>query len=205
MSSWAISLVTCCNVRLTHIHRHTLFSIIQFTTNNSTGASLNSAPDNTVLNQPLNPPRSNQDHHTNYNNPAPPVDPHSIFGSPVGNQQPLWNNHPVFPIQTQRTPPFPQQPYPQIPQYQPMPQYPYGAVGGGGQTPYQLPPQQPYAFGNPPPVRNYPSYYTTTKEPSLWNQFLYNKQGGKKNGASASTLISGILIALSALSVIILH
>lgn len=115
-----------------------------------------------------------------YNHPAPPIDPNNIFGSPNNNQAPSWNNYPVFPIQTQRNQPYP---YPQIPQSQ-IPQYQYN----GGQLPYNPPPpQQPFAFGNPPPQRsNYPAYYTTTKEPNLWNQFLYNKQGGKKSGGGIS-------------------
>lgn len=152
------------------------------------------------MNQPLNPPRQDS---SIYNHPAPPIDPNNIFGSPSNNQAPSWNSYPVFPIQTQRNS---QYPYPQIPQSQPMPQYPYN----GGQLPYNPPPpQQPYAFGNPPPQRsNYPSYYTTTKEPNLWNQFLYNKQGGKKNsGHSISTTASShitFVLSIAAISMMMM-
>lgn len=78
-----------------------------------------------------------------------------------------------------------QQPmYPQIPQ--PNPPHPGDNPYNHQPPPPQYQPQLPYAFGNPPPNRNYPPYYTTTKQPSLLDQFLYNKQGGKRRNSGIS-------------------
>lgn len=183
-----------------------MHSLILFvtTSHSPAGASLGLVPDNTMLNTPLlplNPPRSAQEHHhniPNYQNPGPPIDPNNIFGSPMGSiPSSNYNNQPVYPIHG--VPSTYPQPYPQIPQHQPMPQYPYGQAPGSSHGGYVPQPQQPYAFGNPPPGRSYPTYYvTTTKEPSLWNQFLNNKQTGKKN-SSISVRATRILTVTSSL------
>lgn len=153
-----------------------------------------------------------------YNLPGPPIDPNSIFGNPMGQPAlPAWNSQPAFPNQNMRGNSndggrngggngggtFSSSGglgsggngngqssggyvYPQIPQSQPM--YPYAMPPPPFNPPSQQ--QQPYAFGNPPPPRNYPTYYvTTTKEPSLWHQFLNNKQqAGKKNAAMPAAM-----------------
>lgn len=173
--------------------------------------------------------------------PGPPIDPNSIFGSPVQPQpqQPAWNAPPAFPNQNRGgggsangmgmslTPmggsqgmggvgqpnangnhPGQSHIYPQIPQPAPMPQYPYGMPPP---PPQFAPPQQqqPYAFGNPPPPRNNyaPYYVTTTREPSLWNQFLYNKQGGKKpsNGADAAKSSTSVGCLMAAIVAVVLR
>lgn len=146
-----------------------------YTIKQFSGASLNPAPDNTRVNQPSNYPNNN----------PPPVDSNQIFGQPPsGNtQQNTWHQYPIFPNPNQRDP-MPQHPYPQIPQSYPpqQPQYPYGQP-----QPF---PQTPFAFGNPPPQRSYNPYNPynpTTKPPSLLDQFLYNKQGGRRNASSQLT------------------
>lgn len=164
--------------------------------------------------------------------PGPPIDQNSIFGNPIGQpQQPAWNSPPAFPNQNSRGNGHSGlggggngggngdrngmnsmsglggnsggHIYQQIPQSQPMQPYPYGMPPAPYNPPSQ---QQPYAFGNPPPPRNYPTYYvTTTKEPSLWNQFLYNKSGGKKPTSSAvgvtSLRLSSMLVAALAVAI----
>lgn len=160
---------------------------------------------------PLNPPRSSSaagEHHSNvptYQNPGPPIDPNNIFGSPMGSHPSSnYNNQPVYPIHG--VPSTYPQPYPQIPQHQPMPNYPYAPAPGSSHGGYVPQPQQPYAFGNPPPGRSYPTYYvTTTKEPSLWNQFLNNKQTGKKNGATTCcSPAGGVTLAVALAAAVVL-
>lgn len=147
------------------------------------GANLNPAPDNTRINQPPNP---------SINNPGmPPVDPNNVFGNPNRQAPNPWENIPIFPAPTNnpRAPQYPQYPqYPQNPQYPPNPNYP--------NTPFGQPPQFPFAFGNPPP--QVPAYRTTP--PSLLDQFLYNKSGGK-NAAATIQLPSNIIYVISALVV----
>lgn len=159
------------------------------------GASLNPAPDNTRVNQPSYPNNNREYSNPNYNNnPVPPVDPNSVFGNPAGsNHGAAWGQYPVFPAHDNgrggggggggyKQPPIM---YPQIPQ--PYPPHPGDNPYNHQPPPPQYQPQLPYAFGNPPPNRNYPPYYpTTTKQPSLLDQFLYNKQGGKRRNGAAT-------------------
>jgi len=154
----------------------------------SPGASLNPAPDNTRISHqsPSNYP------------PGPPIDPNNIFGNPNrnANPPPQWGNVPIFPNPTSHSV-HPQPAYPQMPQYYP-PQNPnYNPYA---QQPFQ--PQQPFAFGFPPP--QVPAFRTTTKSPSLWNQFLYNKSGGKKNSATQQLPPSIFIYIISAYAITIL-
>lgn len=133
--------------------------------------SLNPAPDRT-RNQPSN----------NVYGGGHSVNPNQVFGNPnpqAGANVP-WNGLPVFPNPTSHSS-NPQSAYPQIP-YNYPPQNP-GHAPYGNLNPYQ--PQQPFAFGNPPPYQG-PSYFrTTTRQPSLLDQFLYNKQGGRRRNAAS--------------------
>lgn len=142
-------------------------------------------PDNTRINSPPNPP---------INNPgAPQVDPNSVFGNPNRNNAPNpWDNIPIFPAPT-NNPRAPQ--FPQFAQYPSNPQYPQIPNSNYPNTPFGQPPQFPFAFGNPPP--QVPAYRTTP--PSLLDQFLYNKSGGKN--AAVQQMPSNIIYVISALVV----
>ncbi|CAD7090829.1 unnamed protein product [Hermetia illucens] len=167
---------------------------------NSGGASLNPAPDNTRLSSSSNPSSPSSHASNSYNNHnSPPINPNYVFGSP-NQQTPYGGNVPIFPYQqpTQQ-PPFQQFPQPQNPQYPQYPQYP-AYVPRNPSNPYS-PNSPPIIFGNPP------AYYNpqpTTREPSLLHQFLYNKQGGRRN--SSGRIISSVSLATVLASIaIILH
>lgn len=147
--------------------------------NNFTGASLNPLPDNTRLSS----------HNSNSQNPENP--PPFIFGEPPKQQQNYGNIYPQVP---------PAQPYPGVPNY-PNPynnqQYPYGGQQYP-QNPYggQQYPQNPYG-GQQYPNNN----YRPTKEPSLLDQFLYNKRGGKNGSSSLNPSFLSVSFGVIALVV----
>lgn len=158
------------------------------------GASLNPAPDNTRYNS-----GGGHGYDNRYAGNQPPVDPNAIFGTP--NRQPApqpnqpWSNQPIFPNPTSHRS-YPQQPaYPQAP----FP-YPPGAGSNtyGNRNPYQ--PQQPFAFGHQPPSNYNPTSRTGT--PSLLDQFLYNKQGGRRRNSATLILPSNIIYIISLCSVL---
>lgn len=166
------------------------------------GSSLNPAPDNTRVNSGQQ--SNNHGQQSNYNpgsynpgshnpgtyNPSNNygghgIDPNQIFGNP--NRMPQanqpWNNLPIFPPNPTSGHVSPQQPfYPQAPQNYPAnvqnPQvYPNGFNSN----------QMPFAFGLPPPGSQPYNIFPprpTTRQPSLLDQFLYNKQGGRRNAGS---------------------
>ena len=132
----------------------------------------------------LNPAPDNtkyaQQDNTNAN--MPPVDPNYIFGSTHTTKSPYINSYPGIP---------PNNPYPLYP---PL-----------NQPPIQ--PQAPFSFGQFPqnPYVQRPLSVSTT-EPSLWNQFLYNKQPDKRPSSGTSHLHqSMVLIAACSWLTIILR
>lgn len=124
------------------------------------GANFNPAPENT---------RNNNAAAADYSPPRESIDPNMVFGN--------TQTHSLYP----QLPPYqPPLDYPRLPDNrQPFPASP---------NQHHNYPQNPYYHDNltPPPnvfgpFRN--SYVTTTKEPSLLDQFLYNKSP-KKNGST---------------------
>lgn len=135
----------------------------------------------------------------NYNNQNPASAPQSPYPNiypqiPSGNtqypQNPYPGQYPQNPGAPQGYPgqyPGYQQPYPQ----QPYPNQPYP------NQPQQFPNQNPYGGANPfgnqfPNYRNIP----TTTEPSLWNQFLYNKDRGYGFRNAATTQLNTIALTI---------
>lgn len=177
------------------------------------GASLNPAPDNTRVNTPQSNNHGNNYNPGSYNPqnayPGLGIDPNQIFGNP--NRQPTanqpWNNLPIFPPNPTSGghASAPQQPfYPQAPQNYPNnPQNP-PPVAPGGVNPYQV----PFAFGLPPPGTQQYNIFPprpTTRQPSLLDQFLYNKQG-RRNGAATfdnSWKHSSIIVIISICNVLV--
>lgn len=151
------------------------------------GAILNPAPDNTHVNNENSRPTFGGNYNPTYGGGhglPPAVDPNQIFGNP--NRQPQsnqpWNNLPIFPNPTSHDSNPQQALYPQMPQYNPNQNHGSNNVFGN-LNPYHMPPQQPFPFGAPPPQGPI-MYRPTTRQPSLLDQFLYNKQGGRRNSAS---------------------
>lgn len=152
------------------------------------GASLNPAPDNSRVNP--NGHGNNYNPGSYNNNPSNSyghgIDPNQIFGNP--NRQPQanqpWNNLPIFPPNpTSGHGKSPQQPiYPAPQNYPQYPQNPQNNQPGNGANPFQM----PFAFGAPPPGSQQNLYpeRPPTRQPSLLDQFLYNKQGGRRNSGS---------------------
>lgn len=135
----------------------------------------------------------NNNNNNNYNNQyghgngygSQSIDPNQIFGNPNSrppqSNQP-WRDLPIFaPNPTSGHGKKPQQTsggiYLQAPN-----QYPSG--GHSYSNGFSPPNQIPFAFGVPPPNSAHNIYpRPTTHRPSLLDQFLYNKQGGRRNGA----------------------
>lgn len=166
--------------------KHKKKKIIKFIS----GASLNPAPDNTRLSSSNNPSQNNPQ--------QPQVDPNYIFGRPNQNPNPINPNYKGFP----------QYPPPQPPQQKGSGNYPNFPIFGNP-NPYQ--PTNPYIFGHPPagssnfpgqipgqyPPYNNNNFGRTTKKPSLWDEFLYNKQPHKRNtSATLNVGITSILLCL---------
>jgi hypothetical protein len=140
---------------------------------------------NVISGVALNPAPDNTKYqapdNTNANLP-PAVDPNYIFGSTHTTKSPYINSYPGIP---------PNNPYPLFP---PL-----------NQPPVQ--PQAPFSFGQFPqnPYIQRPAVSSTT-EPSLWNQFLYNKQPEKRPSSAAIGLAqSTLLLAACSLLTIILR
>lgn len=120
--------------------------------------------------------------------PNMPIDPNYIFGSVQSTRTPYFSNYPQ--------PPGAGNPAVFQPMYPPLNQPPVGA-------------QLPIAFGaspqNPYYARPAQSPATST-EPSLWNQFLYNKQPDKRPRNAATRLISSnnshLILMLTACSLV---
>lgn len=110
--------------------------------------------------------------------PNMPIDPNYIFGSVQTTKSPYFSNYPQ---------PGAGSPAVFQPMYPPLNQPPPGA-------------QLPIAFGASPqnPYYPRPQNPATSTEPSLWNQFLYNKQPDKRprNAAPRLTASSSSLILL---------
>lgn len=107
-----------------------------------------------------------------------------VFGNPNGQTPNVIHGLPIFPPPTSSNSGKQQSIYPQVPHYFP-PQTPGQMIPPNTNNMY---PQQPFAFGNPPPQSGPSTYYyrTTTRQPSLLDQFLYNKQGGRRRNAASS-------------------
>uniref|UniRef100_A0A182TBU5 Uncharacterized protein n=1 Tax=Anopheles maculatus TaxID=74869 RepID=A0A182TBU5_9DIPT len=105
-----------------------------------------------------------------------PIDPNYIFGSVQTTRSPFFSSYPQ---------PGAGSPAVFQPLYPPLNQPP-------------IIPQAPFNFGASPhnPFYPHPNPSPTSTEPSLWNQFLYNKQpekrprnGGSRMGGSAPSLL----------------
>lgn len=127
---------------------------------------------------------NNPAYNPNYGYSGQGIDPNQIFGNP--NRQPQsnqpWSNLPIFPNPTSSHASQPQQPlYPNpiMPQHF-VPQNPNNGAGNGGLPPYQI----PFAFGVPPP-NSQGSHIYPRPTPSLLDQFLYNKKGGRRNAGTS--------------------
>jgi hypothetical protein len=146
--------------------------------------SLNPAPGNTRYPQTqTNIFTSHSTYPNSQNGNAPPLpgafDPNSVFPS---NLNPSYPNQPN----------------------QQMPQFPPGNGYGSMPTarPPQYPPdfnsnQPPFVFGQLPP--NFYNPGPTTKQPSLLDQFLYNKQERPKNGGAGMKQSSMYLTVIMSL------
>uniref|UniRef100_A0A4Y0AYD0 Secreted protein n=1 Tax=Anopheles funestus TaxID=62324 RepID=A0A4Y0AYD0_ANOFN len=127
----------------------------------------------------------------------------------VGSKDPIYPNMPIDPnyifgsVQTTRSPFFSSYPQPGAgspavfqPLYPPLNQPP-------------VIPQAPFNFGASPhnPFYPHPNPNPTSTEPSLWNQFLYNKQpekrprngGSRVGGGAPSPLLFTLFTVLSIL------
>lgn len=145
---------------------------------NITGASYN--PSNAA-------PENTRDTNPNVSPPREGINPNLVFGFPSSNNHNIYPQMPIqqIPLDIPRLPDN-RQPFPASPN------------AGGGFYPYNPPyhPEltpPPNVFG---PFRN--NYVTTTKEPSLLDQFLYNK-----SPRNAST-INNANLNLSLLSLLFL-
>ena len=127
-------------------------------------------PENTRFGQtPLNNPSQSQQNKPSYSDPTNPI---FAFGQPP-QQQPSNTLYPQIPPMPQ----YPQYPqYPNLPPQQQYPQYPQYPQPG-----QQQPAPGQYPFGQIPSF-----YFTTTTEPSLLHQFLYNKRGKPNSGRSSN-------------------
>uniref|UniRef100_A0A2M3ZEE9 Putative secreted peptide n=1 Tax=Anopheles braziliensis TaxID=58242 RepID=A0A2M3ZEE9_9DIPT len=138
--------------------------------------SLNPAPENTKV------VSGSKDSAAGY--PSMAIDPNYIFGSVQSTRSPFFNNYPQ---------PGAGSPAVFQPLYPPLNQPP-------------VIPQAPFNFGASPHNPFYPQHPNpnpTSTEPSLWNQFLYNKQPDKRprNAAPHSLTTSTshtLLLALGA-------
>jgi hypothetical protein len=133
-------------------------------------------------------PENTRDTNANVNPPREPINPNIVFGHPSSNNH---NNYPQMP-----PPPIPLD-VPRLPDNRQA--FPASPNQGGSFYPY-VPPYHPELTPPPNvfgPFRN--NFVTTTKEPSLLDQFLYNKSprnASTINNANFSLSLFSLLFLL---------